>query len=89
MLNRIIKHSKESKEAATVIFWGTLLFLVFAFVLGGFLWPYTLHTIGTLLGRDVSISFWAGGLLSFVPWIGALTLPAAVVAWIVSLFIGA
>ena len=88
MLQTILDRRKKADDVQVVLY-GSLLVVLFMFILGGFLWPYTIHTIGAMLGRDVSISFWVGGLLTLLPWFDRLMVPAAVITWIVSLFIGA
>lgn len=68
---------------------GCLLFpMVICAILGAFLWPYTIETIGLMLGNDdVHVAWWQGALLGFCPVVGQAMIPAAVITWIVSLFV--
>lgn len=63
------------------------LMLIAGFILGAVLWPYTINTWLLYVGKDPAVVWWQGGLLGFVPVIGQLSVPAAVVTWLVMLFI--
>ena len=59
---------------------------IFAAV-GGFLWPYTINSWLVFFGKDPTIVFWQGALLGFCPGIGQVSIPAAVITWILMLFL--
>lgn len=69
------------------------MFFIFIIVLavsaciGGFLWPYTLNTWLHFFGKPESIMFWHGALLGFCPIIGQVSIPVAVITWILMLFL--
>ena len=56
-------------------------------IVGAFLWPYTLNTWLEFLGKAPAIVWWQGALLGFIPFIGHLTIPAAIITWILMLFL--
>ena len=66
---------------------GCLLVLITSSLIGGFCWPYTLNTWLVYFGKQPTVHFWQGALLGFVPWLGQASIPAAVVTWILMLFI--
>lgn len=56
-------------------------------LIGGFLWPYTINTWLIFFDKDPSILFWHGLLLGLCPIVGQVTIPVAVVTWILMLFL--
>ena len=57
-------------------------------LIGGFLWPYTIEGIASMVGNDsVAIAFWQGALIGFVPYLGQLTIPAAIIVWFLLMII--
>jgi hypothetical protein len=70
-----------------LITWGIV--AVIGLSVGGWLWPYTIETWATYLGRpDVDVKFWQGMVLGIIPYLGAATIPAAAVTWVSTWFIG-
>lgn len=64
------------------------LFILALFALiGALLWPYTLNTWLEYFGKPQTIVMWQGALLGFCPVIGQLTIPAAIITWILMLFL--
>lgn len=61
--------------------------LVIFGVIGGFVWPYTLNTWLVFFGKAPTITFWNGVVLGIVPFIGQVSIPAAVITWILMLFL--
>jgi len=72
-------------KAGATVFIG---FMIVGFIIGAIFWPYAINTCLEYLGKDTSVNWWQGGLIGFVPWIGHLAIPAAVVTWIAMLFLG-
>ena len=56
--------------------------------IGAVLWPYTLNSWLVFFDKAPVITAFHGMLLGFCPVIGQATIPAAVVTWILMLFIG-
>lgn len=55
--------------------------------LGAVLWPYTINTWLTILGKPPTVEWWHGLILGILPVFSQLTIPAAVVTWVLVLFI--
>ena len=55
--------------------------------IGAICWPYTLNTWLVFFGKEPTIVWWQGALLGFVPVLGQASIPAAVVTWILMLFL--
>ena len=68
-------------------FIGLLIILVIFAAIGAVTWPYTLNTWLLFLGKAPSIVWWQGSLLSFCPVIGRFSIPAALITWILMLFL--
>lgn len=75
---------KQSKGSLTLIL---LIAGVIGFLIGGFLWPYTINSWLVYFGKKPCIVFWQGGLIGFVPYFGLTSIPAAVMTWILLLFL--
>ena len=56
-------------------------------IVGAILWPYSINTWLAYAGKDPSILWWHGMLLGFCPLIGQITIPVAVVTWILMIFL--
>ena len=56
-------------------------------LLGGLLWPYTINTWLIYCGKEAAVVFWQGALIGFVPFVGQLMIPAAILTWVIMLFI--
>ena len=71
--------------------WGFLLIALFILsisgIIGGFCWPYAINTWLEWAGKEPAIGFWYGFWLGYVPALGQLSIPAAVITWIVGFFI--
>jgi hypothetical protein len=64
-----------------------LLLLSLSGIVGAFCWPYALNTWLVFFGKSASILWWHGFLLGYVPWIGQASLPAAVITWVLMMFL--
>ena len=56
-------------------------------IIGAFCWPYTINTWLVFFGKPPSILWWHGVLLGFAPFIGQASIPAAIITWILMLFL--
>jgi hypothetical protein len=56
-------------------------------VIGAALWPYTINTWLAFFGKQASIVWWQGALMGFCPGLGQATIPAAIITWLLMLFI--
>jgi hypothetical protein len=68
-------------------FGGLIIVLLICALIGGFCWPYTLNSWLVFFGKVPSIQFWQGMVLGFIPFIGQATIPAAVITWILMMFL--
>jgi len=61
-----------------------LLFLaaIVSFVLGALLWPYIVNSWFEYFNVGYRLVWWQGGILAFVPLVGKLTIPLAIVTFI-------
>lgn len=67
---------------------GCVVILIFInSILGAFCWPYTINTWLVFIGKEPSVVWWQGVLLGSIPYFGTITLPAAVITWILMLFV--
>ena len=68
---------------------GTLIAVVVAacVFVGALLWPYTINSWLVFMGKPAVVVWWHGALLGFAPIIGQATIPAAIVTWILMLFL--
>lgn len=65
-----------------------LIVMIICAVIGAVLWPYTINTWLVFAGKPPTVVWWHGALLGFAPIIGQATIPAAIVTWILMLFLG-
>lgn len=63
------------------------LLLLISAAIGAICWPYTINTWLVFLGKPPVVVWWQGALLGFAPFIGQFSIPAAIVTWILMLFI--
>lgn len=61
--------------------------LVIGAILGAWLWPYSLNTWLEYLGKAPVVVWWHGVILGLIPFTGPLTIPVAVITWILMLFL--
>lgn len=79
---------RTSSSAAPAAGCGCFILILFiSAVIGAFCWTYTLNTWLAFLGKPESIVWWQGALLGFVPYLGQVSIPAAVITWILMLFL--
>ncbi len=56
-------------------------------VIGAFCWPYTINSWLVFMDKPPTIVWWQGFLLGYVPFIGQVSIPAAIITWILMLFL--
>ena len=61
--------------------------MTISFAVGSFCWTYAINEWLLFLGKTPQIVWWQGGLIGFVPFLGQLSIPIAVLTWILMLFI--
>lgn len=71
------------KAGVVIVF----MFLTFSAAIGAFVWPYTLNSWLVFFGKPHSVVWWQGAILGFMPYIGQVGIPAAVITWILMLFL--
>lgn len=64
-----------------------LCFLVVAGVIGAICWPYAINTWLIYFGKPAQMLWWHGFLLGFVPGLGQMALPIAVITWVAMMFL--
>jgi hypothetical protein len=73
---------EQSMGCILILFWLTL-----GAAVGAFCWPYTINTWLVFVGKEPTLLWWQGALIGFVPWVGQMSLAAAVITWILMLFL--
>ncbi len=81
-----MKNKQRGEAGAVFIFW--IFMLVLSVILGAWLWPYTLNTWLEFFGKAPVVVWWHGVILSLIPFTAPATIPAAVITWILMLFLG-
>ena len=66
---------------------GVLIFCLIFAVIGAFCWTYTINTWLAFADKPQVIVWWQGALIGFVPYLGRLSIPAAVVTWLLMLIL--
>jgi hypothetical protein len=56
-------------------------------IIGAFTWPYSINTFLVMADKEPVVVWWHGFLLGLCPVVGEFTIPAAVVTWVVTLFV--
>ena len=55
-------------------------------IIGAICWPYTINTWLIVAGKESAIVWWHGFLMAYVPGLGQLSIPGAVITWIIQMF---
>ena len=76
-------NNRGSFEALIVV----VFILIVCAVFGALLWPYTINTWLVFFGKQASLVWWQGMLMGFCPGLGQVTIPAAIITWLLMLFI--
>ncbi len=61
--------------------------LLIVFTIGAVCWPYTINTWLIFFHKAPVITWWEGGLIGFIPGFGQVSLPGAIITWILMLFL--
>jgi hypothetical protein len=61
--------------------------LLVSAAIGALLWPYTINAWLLYAGREAKVAWWQGALLGVCPFLGQLSIPAAVITWILMMVI--
>jgi len=80
-------YSSRNSDSAAAGCVGVLIFCLIFAVIGAFCWTYTINTWLTFAGKPQAIVWWQGALIGFVPYLGRLSIPAAVVTWLLMLIL--
>lgn len=64
-----------------------LLILSISGIVGAICWPYTINAWLVYAGKAAVFKWWQGLLLGYVPGLGQLSIPAAVLTWIMIMFL--
>ena len=65
-----------------------VIILAISAAIGAICWPYTINTWLVFIGKEACVVWWQGALLGFVPYLGQASILAAVITWLLMLFIG-
>ena len=73
----------------TVLVYVGVVFVCFGIfaAIGYLCWPYSINTWLVWADRPPAVQGWHGALLGCAPVAGQLSIPAAIITWIVTLFI--
>lgn len=61
--------------------------LIVSCLIGMICWPYTLNTWLTFFSKPATVVWWQGAILGVIPFFGQLSIPAAIITWVLMLFI--
>ena len=64
-----------------------LIILLIGALVGAICWPYTINTWLVFFDKEPAIVWWQGSLMGFVPFLGQASVPAAVITFILMLFL--
>ena len=80
------KIKKKEKEMKSVfIIW--IIVMTVSAIIGAFLWPYSINTWLIYFHKPPVFQWYYGAILGFIPGIGQLTIPIAVITWIAMMFL--
>jgi len=79
----------REKGSAGIVFLVAMVALLAFACLGGLLLPYTVNSWLEFAGREPACTFWMGAVAGFVPVVGQLIVPAALITWIALAILGA
>jgi len=60
---------------------------VVSFLVGSLCWTYSVNEVFEMIGSAKTIAWWQGGLIGLVPYLGQVSIPVAVIVWIVGLIV--
>ena len=66
---------------------GVLVIFFICAIIGAVLWPYSINTWLAFFDKPQTVLWWHGALLGFCPVLGQVTIPVAVVTFILMLFL--
>ena len=66
---------------------GILVIFFICSIIGAVLWPYSINTWLAFFDKPQTVLWWHGALLGFCPVLGQVTIPVAVVTFILMLFL--
>ena len=61
--------------------------LIISGLVGMLCWPYTINTWLIFFGKPAGVLAWHGFFLGLAPFLGQASIPAAVITWILMLFL--
>jgi hypothetical protein len=68
-------------------FLGILVVLLLGAIVSSFLFPYTVNAWLLFAKREPVVQWWMGFLIGCIPGIAELVVPAAIITWLIMLFI--
>jgi hypothetical protein len=60
---------------------------IFSGFIGTVLWPYIINSWQVYNNKPPTVCWWQGALIGLIPFIGPLSIPAAVVTWILMMIL--
>ena len=66
---------------------GWLIGMLIGAAIGAVCFPYAINEWLVFAGKEAQITWWQGALMGFVPYIGHVAIPFAVVTWLLMMFI--
>lgn len=56
-------------------------------IIGAVLWPYSINTWLVYAGKEPQVLWWHGMLIGWIPGLGQICAPLALLTWILTMFI--
>lgn len=56
-------------------------------IIGGFLFPYSINSWLVFFGKEPVMVFWQGFILGIIPYTGKISIPFAVVTFVLMMFL--
>ena len=89
------KRARKNPIVRLVAWIGAILLVILPFIavlgiygiVGGFCFPYTINAWLVYFGKEPIVVFWQGFLLGICPYVGKISLPAAVITFIAMLIL--
>ena len=82
-LDRIKREREEAKATLVVLF----IAMACLFIMSAILWPYTINKWLVYFGKSPVFKWYYGGFLSFFDFFNKIVIPAAILTWILMMFL--
>jgi len=83
---RFTMKAYQARGSCIAILVGSIIAFAFSGLIGAWLWTYSINSWCEFFGKPETCLWWHGFLIGCVPYFGYLSIPIAVVTFIVSFF---